>query len=80
MTARRLLSDEEAGEYAMKSLPPSSTLLDLVQTVMTETENDTEVVATVVYLINSGKVRLCGTFAGAKITFTPQAAFSEGAR
>lgn len=71
---------EEVGECAMKPLPPSSTLLELVQTVMAETENDTEVVATVIYLINSGKVRLCGTFAGAKITFAPQAALSEGVR
>ena len=66
----------EAGEYAMKPLPPSSTLLELVQTVMAETENDAEVVATVVYLINSGKVRLCGTFAGAKISFTPHVALA----
>lgn len=64
----------------MKSLPPSSTLLDLVQTVMTETENDTEVVATVVYLINSGKVRLRGIFAGAKIVFSPKAALPQGVR
>lgn len=64
----------------MKPLPPSSTLLELVQIVMAETENDAEVVATVVYLVNSGKVRLCGTFAGAKITFAPQAALSESVR
>jgi len=33
--------------------------------------DDEEVVATVAYLINSGRVRLCGTFAGAKITLRP---------
>lgn len=60
----------------MKPSPPSSTLLELVQTVMAETENDAEVVATVVYLINSGKVRLRGTFAGAKIAFTPHVALA----
>ena len=30
-----------------------------------------EVVATVAYLVNSGRVRLCGTFAGAKIALRP---------
>lgn len=53
----------------MQPLPESSTLLELVQTVMNETENDEEVVATVVYLINSGRVRLRGIFAGARIIF-----------
>ena len=43
------------------------TLLDLVQQVNEATENDNEAVATITYLINSGRVRLCGTFAGAKI-------------
>jgi hypothetical protein len=46
-----------------------STLLDLVQSVMSEARNDEEAVATIVYLINSGRVRLCGSFAGAKIVF-----------
>lgn len=46
-----------------------STLLELVQSVMNETESDDEVVATIVYLINSGRVRLCGTFKNAKISF-----------
>ena len=49
--------------------PRESTLLELVQCVMSEAKTDDEVVATIVYLINSGRVRLCGTFAGAKITF-----------
>lgn len=51
------------------SRPQESTLLDLVQSVMSEAKNDEEVVATIVYLINSGRVRLCGSFAGAKIVF-----------
>ena len=46
-----------------------STLLELIQSVMSEAKNDEEVVATIVYLINSGRVRLCGSFAGAKIVF-----------
>ena len=47
------------------------TLLDLVQVVNEFARNDDEVVATVTYLINSGRVRLCGTFAGAKIAVRP---------
>ena len=44
-----------------------TTLLDLVQVVSNYATSDDEIVATVAYLINSGKVRLCGNFAGAKI-------------
>ena len=44
-----------------------TTLLDLVQAVGEYAQTDAEVVATVVTLINSGKVRLCGNFAGARI-------------
>ncbi len=47
--------------------PTTTTLLDLIQTVGQCTTRDDEVVATVAYLINSGKVRLCGNFAGARI-------------
>ncbi len=47
------------------------TLLELVQLVSESARNDDEVVATVTYLINSGRVRLCGTFAGAKIALRP---------
>lgn len=44
-----------------------TTLLDLVQAVSEYAQTDAEVVATVATLINSGKVRLCGNFAGAHI-------------
>ena len=58
------------------STPQESTLLELVQSVMSEANSDEEVVATIVYMINSGRVRLRGIFAGAKIVFsyetTPQ--------
>jgi hypothetical protein len=47
------------------------TLLELVQLVSESVRNDDEVVATVTSLINSGCVRLCGTFAGAKIALRP---------
>ena len=57
--------------------PIKCTLLDLVQQVNEVTDNENEAVATIVYPINSGRVCLCGTFAGAKIqlpfssTFAP---------
>jgi hypothetical protein len=58
-----------------------STLLDLVQVVSEYARSDDEVVATVAYLINSGKVRLCGNFAGARIDLaTPVDTASRGAR
>ena len=47
--------------------PSQRTLLDLVQAVTHFAKSDNEVVATVTYLVNSGKVLLCGNFAGAKI-------------
>ena len=46
---------------------PTSTLLKIVRTVNAYTADDQEVVATVTYLVNSGKVRLGGIFAGAHI-------------
>lgn len=46
-------------------------LLDLIDVIGSVTETDAEVVAAVVYLVNSGKVRLCGSFAGARFTLPP---------
>ena len=43
------------------------TMLDLVSAVSEYAHTDDEIVATVVYLVNSGKVRLGGNFAGATI-------------
>ena len=43
------------------------TLLELVQALNEVTDNDREVVAAAVSLVNSGRVRLCGNFANAKI-------------
>jgi hypothetical protein len=56
-----------------------STLLDLVQTINDYATNEDEVVATVTYLVNSGKVLLCGNFAGARIdlAFTTRAPYTE---
>lgn len=43
------------------------TMLDLVRAVSATATTDTEVAATVAYLVNSGTVRLCGNFRGARI-------------
>jgi len=43
-----------------------TTLLELVTAVSDEAENEDEVIATVVHLVNSGAVRLCGNFRGAR--------------
>jgi hypothetical protein len=48
-----------------------TTLLDLIQSVNESARNEEEAIATVAYLINSGRVRLCGNFAGAKINTRP---------
>ena len=42
-------------------------MLNVVQAVSECTASDDEAVATVAHLINSGRVLLCGTFAGARI-------------
>jgi len=47
------------------------TMLDLVVAVSEFAHSDAEVVATVTYLVNSGRVRLCGNFAGRRIDIGP---------
>ena len=42
------------------------TLLDLVSAVANYARSDKEVIATVAYMVNSGGVRLCGNFKGAR--------------
>jgi hypothetical protein len=42
------------------------TMLDLVMAVSESATTDAEVVATVVHLVNSGIVQLCGNFRGAR--------------
>jgi hypothetical protein len=48
-----------------------TTLLDLVTAVSDVANTEDEVIATVVHLVNSGAVRLCGNFRGARIDLTP---------
>ena len=47
-------------------MPIRATLLDLVNAVNEYAESEAELIATIVYLVNSGTVRLCGNFAGAR--------------
>ncbi len=61
-----MLFDQE-GDKVMQT-PREYTLLELLQGVNQVTDNDEEVVAAVTALVNSGQVRLRGTFAGAKIS------------
>ena len=51
-----------------------TTLLDLVNAVAEYSRSDTELIATVVYMVNGGHVRLCGTFKGSRFDLTSLAA------
>lgn len=42
------------------------TMLDLVNEVSEVARNERETIATVVYLVNTGAVQLCGNFKGAR--------------
>ena len=42
------------------------TLLELVNAVSAYARSEAELIATVVSMVNSGQVRLCGNFAGAR--------------
>jgi hypothetical protein len=66
---RDLASLQEWVKAHGSTLPTSSTLLELVCTVNRYTTSDVETVAVATYLINSGHVRLRGTFVGATICF-----------
>ena len=43
-----------------------TTLLDLVDAVAEYARSEAELIATVVYMVNRGHVRLCGTFRGSR--------------
>ena len=42
------------------------TLLDLVSAVANFARSDRELIATVAYMVNSGRVRFCGNFKGTR--------------
>ncbi|MBM4269383.1 MAG: hypothetical protein FJ144_22720 [Deltaproteobacteria bacterium] len=47
-------------------MAPKITMLDLVTAVSEFAQSEAELVATVVFMVNSGRVRLCGNFRGAR--------------
>jgi hypothetical protein len=53
-------------------MQPTVTLLDLVTAVAEYARNDGELIATVVWLVNSGTVRLGGNFRGARFDVTTE--------
>jgi hypothetical protein len=61
-------------------MTPNVTLLDLVNAIAAHTRSETELIATVAYLVNSGRVRLCGTFKGARFDLRGLDAGGETAR
>ena len=46
------------------------TLLDLVNAVAEHARSEAEVIATIVCMVNEGRVRFCGTFKGARFDLT----------
>ena len=51
-------------------MPRMTTLLDLVNAVTEYARSEAEVIATIVWMVNEGHVRLCGTFKGARFDLT----------
>jgi hypothetical protein len=51
-----------------------TTLLDLVNAVSVQARSEAELIATVVYLVNTGRVRLCGNFKDARFDLRTLAA------
>ncbi len=61
VTPEALSTAIESGE------PARATLLDLVRSVSDVTDDEAEIVATVVHMLKSGRVRLCGNFRGRSV-------------
>ena len=49
-------------EAPTQTVAIQTTLLDLVRAVSESTEDDAEVVSTIVHMLRTGRVELCGTF------------------
>ena len=60
-------------------MPQRLTMLDVIEAVADVVQTERELIATVVYLVNSGQVRLCGNFAGARFTYDDLGDFSVAA-
>ena len=52
----------------------TTTLLDLVTAVGEYSRSEAELIATVVYMVNKGHVRLCGMFRGSRFDLDAAAA------
>lgn len=52
-------------------MKPQSTMLELVWAVGDVARTEAEVIGIVVALVNSGRVRLCGNFRGARFDVPP---------
>ena len=50
------------------------TLLELVNAVAEHARSEDETIATIIYMVNRGVVRLCGTFKGARFDLRTLAA------
>jgi len=55
-------------------MQPTVTLFDLVTAIGEFADNDREIVATIVHMVNGGRVRLAGALAGARIELPPRRA------
>ena len=47
-------------------MAPTVTMKDLINAIAEHTQSEAELIATVVYMVNSGKVRLRGRLSGAR--------------
>ena len=59
---------------AEATMTRTNTLLDLVTAVGEYSRSEAELIATVVYMVNKGHVRLCGTFRGSRFDLDAVAA------
>src|SRR5437867_8727060 len=64
-TTPSVLVAEQADSTEARTMTLNVSLLDLVNAVSDHARSDAEAIATVVYMVNSGRVQLCGTFKGA---------------
>ena len=81
--AAAVVSPQPADDSSKEEYTPyPTTLLSLVTSLQDDGRSDNEVVALVCNLVNSGRVRLCGNFAGRDIDldeiFVPSAAAAVG--
>ena len=60
-------SSTPVGERERTTMTRDVTMLELVTDLSNSARTEAEVIATVVHLVNSGAVRLCGNFRGARL-------------